>query len=72
MRCNKKLPERVDVPNYALIIRIVHCSITRRLPFTKHKELAMYQTPEQLIAMNKANVEAALRFASVALNGADA
>jgi phasin family protein len=31
----------------------------------------MYQTPEQLIAMNKANVEAALRFASVALNGAE-
>ncbi len=31
----------------------------------------MYQTPEQLIALNKANVEAALRFASVALNGAE-
>ena len=27
----------------------------------------MYQTPEQLIALNKANLEAALRFAGVAL-----
>lgn len=31
----------------------------------------MYQTPEQLIAMNKANVETALRFAGVALDGAE-
>jgi phasin family protein len=31
----------------------------------------MYQTPEQLIAFNKANVEAALRFAGVALEGAE-
>lgn len=31
----------------------------------------MYQTPEQLIALNKASVEAALRFAGVALNGAE-
>ena len=31
----------------------------------------MYQTPEQLIAMNKANMEAALRFAGVALEGAE-
>jgi len=31
----------------------------------------MYQTPEQLIALNKANVETALRFASVALDGAE-
>ena len=31
----------------------------------------MYQTPEQLIAMNKANVEAALRFAGVALESAE-
>jgi phasin family protein len=31
----------------------------------------MYQTPEQLIALNKANVEAALRFAGVALEGAE-
>jgi phasin family protein len=31
----------------------------------------MYQTPEQLIAMNKANLEAALRFAGVALDGAE-
>ena len=31
----------------------------------------MYQTPEQLIAFNKANVETALRFAGVALDGAE-
>jgi phasin family protein len=31
----------------------------------------MYQTPEQLIALNKAGVEAALRFAGVALDGAE-
>ena len=31
----------------------------------------MYQTPEQLIAINKANVETALRFAGVALDGAE-
>ena len=31
----------------------------------------MYQTPEQLIALNKANVETALRFAGVALDGAE-
>jgi phasin family protein len=31
----------------------------------------MYQTPEQLIAINKAGFEAALRFAGVALNGAE-
>lgn len=31
----------------------------------------MYQTPEQLIALNKASVEAALRFAGVALDGAE-
>ena len=30
----------------------------------------MYQTPEQVIALNKANMETALRFASVALEGA--
>src|SRR3954469_14948101 len=35
------------------------------------KELTMYQTPEQLIALNKANIEAALRFAGVALDGAE-
>ena len=29
----------------------------------------MYQTPEQLVALNKAQVEAALRFAGVALEG---
>ena len=29
----------------------------------------MYQTPDQLIALNKANVEAVLRFASVAIEG---
>jgi phasin family protein len=31
----------------------------------------MYQAPEQLIALNKANVEAALRFYGVALEGAE-
>ena len=31
----------------------------------------MYQTPEQLIALNKANLETALRLAGVALNGAE-
>jgi len=31
----------------------------------------MYQTPEQLIAFNKANVETALRFAGVALDSAE-
>lgn len=31
----------------------------------------MYQTPEQLIAINKASLEAAFRFAGVALGGAE-
>ena len=31
----------------------------------------MYQTPEHLIALNKANIETALRFAGVALEGAE-
>ena len=31
----------------------------------------MIQTPEQLVALNKANVEAALRFAGIALDGAE-
>jgi len=31
----------------------------------------MYQTPEQLIAFNKANMETVLRFAGVALDGAE-
>ena len=31
----------------------------------------MYQTPEQLIAMNKANLESAMRFAGVAIEGAE-
>ena len=31
----------------------------------------MYQTPDQLIALNKTNVETALRFAGVALEGAE-
>ncbi len=31
----------------------------------------MYQTPEQLIAMNKVNLEAAMRFAGVAIEGAE-
>jgi phasin family protein len=33
--------------------------------------MAMYQTPEQLVAMNKANLEVAMRFAGVALEGAE-
>jgi phasin family protein len=33
--------------------------------------MTVYQTPEQLIALNKANIEAALRFAGVALQGAE-
>ena len=31
----------------------------------------MYQTPEQLVAINKANLEAAMTFAGVALQGAE-
>ena len=31
----------------------------------------MYQTPEQLVAINKANLEAAIKFAGVALQGAE-
>ena len=31
----------------------------------------MYQTPEQLVALNKANLEAAMKFAGVALHGAE-
>lgn len=31
----------------------------------------MYQTPEQLIALNKANLESAMRFAGVAIEGAE-
>ena len=31
----------------------------------------MYQTPEQLVALNKANLEAAMKFAGVALQGAE-
>lgn len=31
----------------------------------------MYRTPEQLIAMNKANIESAMRFAGVAIEGAE-
>jgi phasin family protein len=33
--------------------------------------MTMYQTPEQLIALNKSNFEAALRLAGVALDGAE-
>jgi phasin family protein len=35
------------------------------------QEIMMYQTPEQLMAINKANVNAALRFAGVTLAGAE-
>lgn len=31
----------------------------------------MYQTPEQLVALNKSNLEAAVRFAGIALEGAE-
>lgn len=31
----------------------------------------MYQTPEQLIALNKANLDVAMRFAGVAIDGAE-
>lgn len=31
----------------------------------------MYQTPEQIIALNKANLEATMRFAGVAIEGAE-
>jgi len=31
----------------------------------------MYQTPEQIIAMNKTNIETAMRFAGVAFSGAE-
>jgi phasin family protein len=31
----------------------------------------MYQTPEQIIAMNKSNLEVAMRFAGVAIEGAE-
>src|SRR5688572_17260838 len=35
------------------------------------KEIAMYQTPDQLVALNKANLETAMKFAGVALHGAE-
>src|SRR5262245_58973359 len=35
------------------------------------KEIGMYQTPEQLVAINKANLEVAMKFAGVALQGAE-
>ena len=38
---------------------------------TPIKEMTMYQAPEQLIALNKANLETALRFAGVYLEGAE-
>ena len=31
----------------------------------------MFQAPEQLVALNKANLEAAVRFAGIALEGAE-
>ena len=31
----------------------------------------MYQTPEQLMALNKANLEVAMKFAGVAIQGAE-
>jgi phasin family protein len=47
---------------------MVHCS---KRPANLMKEQTMYQTPEQLIAINKATLEAAFRFAGVALGGAE-
>jgi len=35
------------------------------------KEINMYQTPEQLMALNKANMEVAMKFAGVAIQGAE-
>jgi phasin family protein len=35
------------------------------------KEIHMFQAPEQLVALNKANLEAAVRFAGIALEGAE-
>ena len=34
-------------------------------------EMTMYQAPEQLIALSKANLEAAVRFAEIALEGTE-
>ena len=34
-------------------------------------EMTMYQAPEQLIALNKANLEATIRFAEIALEGTE-
>jgi phasin family protein len=47
----------------------VHCSKTLCQP--TQETTTMYQTPEQLFALNKAGFEAALRFAGVALEGAE-
>ena len=46
---------------------------SKRLDFppTAMMEMTMYQTPEQLIALNKANLETALRFAGIALEGTE-
>jgi phasin family protein len=35
------------------------------------KEFYMYQAPEQLVALNKANLEIAMKFAGVAIHGAE-
>ena len=64
----------------ALIIQIVRCNINApkslKLQDRKPnqlflKEIQMYQTPEQLIAMNKANMESVMKFAGVAIEGAE-
>jgi len=39
--------------------------------FILNKESQMYLVPEQLTAWNKANLEAAVRFAGIALEGAE-
>jgi phasin family protein len=66
----KKVPQRLDFEGLARIIPIVQCN-NNGSPTSYSKELTMYQTPEQLIALNKANLETVLRLAGVALDGAE-
>src|ERR1700730_8503583 len=69
--CNKKTALPLDTPVCTPIIQFVHCSKTNRPSATKPGDTQMYQAPEHLIALNKANLEAALRFAGLALEGAE-
>jgi phasin family protein len=66
----KKAPGRLDFEGFARIIPIVQRNKPGS-PIPNSKEQTMYQTPEQLIALNKANLETALRLAGVALDGAE-